>query len=149
MLSPEEFEKLFGTNYTEVYRPPLNLPKSLADEFNKVMLAGDADAAVKYYCEVILPYCYSADLERKKIEEWRRERAVKNGRLSVDVRRKTAHDNYLEWQEMADMQWKRNPDLSRTDIAKNIVKDQKEQKTYDHTVKVYAVDTIRRIIKKK
>jgi hypothetical protein len=149
MLSPEKFKELFSTDYTELYRPPLNLPRHLTDELNKVILSGDADAATKYYREVILPYCYSADLERKEVEKWDRERAEKNGRKSAQVRRKAAQDHYLEWQEEADMQWKKNPGLSRPDVAKNIVKKQKEQKEHDDTVKVYAVDTIRRIIKKK
>jgi hypothetical protein len=149
MNSFKDLMESLKIDYTEMYRPPLNLPRNLTDKFNKIMLTGNVDAARKYYREVILPYCYSADLERKEVERWDREKAQKNGRLSAEVRRKTAQDHYQEWQEEADMQWNKNTDLSRPDVAKNIVAEQKRQKEHDNTVKVYAVDTIRRVIKKK
>lgn len=149
MNSLKDLMESLKIDYTEVYRSPLNLPRNLTDEFNQHMLSGDADAAGKFYREVILPYCYSAGMERKEVERWGWEKAQKNGRLSAEVRRKAAQDYYQEWQEEADMQWNRNTDLSRKDVAKNIVAEQKRQKEHDNTVKVYAVDTIRRVIKKK
>lgn len=153
MPLPKDLKEILTIDYTEMYKPPLNLPRNITDKFNKVLLSGDITAIDKYYREVVLPYNYMADEEREQVKKWDREATSesykKKSRKSVEVRRKAAQDHYLEWQEEADMKWEKNPGLSRLAVAGCIIKSQKAQKEYDDKVKVYSVDTIRRIIKKK
>jgi hypothetical protein len=151
MSSPEKFWELFRTDYTELYRPPLNLPRHLTDEFHRVMLSGDAAAITKYYREEVLPYGYSADLERKEVEKWDRESAVKNGRKGGELDRGDIADLHQEWRDTAVNKRRKNKGISDRQIAKDIAQDQ-EACYYAHRkepTKKYSFEQIRKVICKK
>jgi hypothetical protein len=151
MSSPEKFWELFSTDYTKLYRPPINLPRHLTDEFNKVMLSGDADAAVEYYREVILPYCYSADLEREEVRKWDKERSVTTGKKGGETDREDIAKLHQEWRDTRDMMQRKNKGIQIRTIARAITRDQ-EGCYYAHRpdpTQKYSCEHIRTVIKKK
>ena len=101
----------------------------------------------------LLNECFAFGLLKRDedscLKEWAREDAVLNGIKSGEVRSKNAQDLYREWQEIADIKWRRAPGLSKPEIAEYIVEGQKTDYEYDETVKIYSVDYVRRKIKKR
>jgi len=121
-------------DYTELYRPPLDLPRLLTDEFNKVLESGDAAAIDKYYRKVILPYGYSADLEKEQLEEWDREASSKRHKENGAQVSDSILERHARWQEEAEDIWKYTSDLSIPDTAKRIAEH--EDHSW-HTIKKY------------
>jgi hypothetical protein len=150
MLSPEKFKKLLTTDYTDLYTP-LELPRNLTDEFKKVLLSGDNDAIEKYFREVILPYCYSADLENKQVTQWDHARAVKNGRKGGQTHSEDLDELHQEWCNTRDSMKRKNKGISMRKIARAIWMDQ-EGCYYAHRpdpTKKYSISQIRTVISTK
>jgi len=151
MLSPEKFKELFSIDYTDLYRPLLNLPRHLTDEFNKVLDSGDADAIAEYRREVLLPYCYSADLEREDVRKWDAERSVTTGRKGGEADREDIAELHQEWRDTAANKRCNNKGISDRQIAEDIAQDQ-EACYYAHRkdpTKKYSFEQIRKVIRKK
>ena len=108
MSLPKELRKLFTTDYTDIYIPPLKLPRVLTDEFNKIIKSGDASAIDKYYREVLLPYNYSSDLEREQVKEWDHERAVFTGRKGGETNSEDVTELHQEWCKTRDSMKRKN-----------------------------------------
>lgn len=147
-LSEIDWE-LLSIDYAELHRPPINLPRNLTDEFNRILLSGDAEAIGSYYRDVILQYCYSAGLDKEEFEQWAKEKSAEGGKKSGRGRRFTAQENYFEWQREADARWSINPYLSKSQVANSIANRLREKSEIYSYIKPFSADTIRRQIKKK
>ena len=149
MPSSEIDWELLSIDYAELHRPPINLPRNLTDEFNRIVLSGDTEAIGSYYRNVILQYCYSAGLDKEEFEKWAKEKSAISGEKGGRERRITAKENYSEWQKEATKKWSRNPDLSKSQVANSIANLLREQSEYNSDITPFSADTIRRKIKKK
>ena len=138
MPLPEDLRQLFKVDYTELYSPEIKLPRFLTDEFNKVLLSRDAVAINKYYQGVVLPYCYSADLERKEVEKLDREANSKRHKKNGAKVNESILEKHGRWQDEADYKWSRCPGLSKDTVAQILAKNEDNHWT-----------TIRKYINKK
>ena len=111
-------------------------------------MAGDIEAAKDLYVSSVMNAMFIIDAKERYADVVAYADKI-NGRKSAEIRQKDARYNYSEWQEIADKKWKRDPGLSRHEIAEYIVEGQKTDYGYDETVKVYSVDYVRRKIRKR
>jgi hypothetical protein len=151
MSSPKNMLQHLKSDYTERYRPPLKLPRNLTDEFNKVLLSGDAAAIDKFYREVVLPYCYLADLESEQVKKWDKERSVTTGMKGGETDREDIAKLHQEWRDTAVNKRRKNKGISDRQIAEDIAQDQ-EACYYAHRkdpTQKYSFEHVRKVIRKK
>ena len=151
MSLPKELKELLTIDYTELLRPNLRLPRNITDEFHKIMESGDAAAIDKYYREVVLAYCHSADIESEQVKKWDHERAVNNGRKGGQTNSEDLDELHQEWCNTRDSMKRKNKGISMRKIAHTIGMDQ-EGCYYAHRpdpTKKYSIAQIRAVISTK
>jgi hypothetical protein len=124
MPLPKDLKEVLTIDYNKLYKPPLNLPRNITDEFDKVMSSGDSTAIDEYYREVVLPYNYSADLEREDVRKWDKERSVTTGKKGGEADRDDIDELHLRWRATRDSMKRKNKGIKNRKIAIAIERDQ-------------------------